>query len=236
LLHLAICDDNAIVIEQIETFIDRMGKKRIEYDIFYSAEELYCYKHLGNEYDMYLLDIEMGGMTGLNLAKKLREEKSNALIVFLTNHTQYVYDVFEVFTFDFIIKPITYEKFNGLILKAEKYLKTIGNKFVFSYRKNTYSLPYNMINYIEKMGRKAFIYDTEGNIYQSNMTLTEIWEQLDEKVFAKIHSSVIVNLAQVTGIVNDEVQLKSKVKLFISRNYRQKVKQQHLQYLKEMLN
>ena len=86
------------------------------------------------------------------------------------------------------------------------------------------------------MGRKAFIYDTEGNIYQSNMTLTEIWEQLDEKVFAKIHSSVIVNLAQVTGIVNDEVQLKSKVKLFISRNYRQKVKQQHLQYLKEMLN
>lgn len=48
LLHLAICDDNAIVIEQIETFIDRMGKKRIEYDIFYSAEELYCYKHLGH--------------------------------------------------------------------------------------------------------------------------------------------------------------------------------------------
>ena len=52
-------------------------------------------------YDIYILDIEMQGMNGLELAKTIRTNEPNALIIFLTSYSEYVFDVFEVITFDF---------------------------------------------------------------------------------------------------------------------------------------
>ena len=175
MLRLAICDDDIRIIEQIETYIEKIKNKQIEYDVFTNAEELLRYQSQNKEYDVYMLDIEMGKMSGLNLARRLREKYANALIVFLTSYSKYVYDVFEVITFDFILKPISFEKFMRLIMKVEAYLKVTYKNFIFSYRKNNYCIPCIKINYIEKIGRKAFIYDTNGNIYQCNMTLKEIW-------------------------------------------------------------
>lgn len=235
MLRLAICDDDRIVIEQLETYIDQIEKNKIEYDVFYSAEELYHYKTQGNEYQLYILDIEMTRITGLKLAKMLREDSSQALIVFLTSYSQYVYDVFEVVTFDFIIKPITFERFEGLITKATEFLKISCSNFIFSYRKNTYSIPYSRICYIEKNGRKAFIHEVTGETYQFNMVLAEIWEQLDLRVFASIHTSCIINLAEIISIESEIVKMKNQEQLYVSRNYRQKIKQQHLQYLKELM-
>lgn len=107
MLRLAICDDDIRIIEQIETYIEKIKNKQIEYDVFTNAEELLRYQSQNKEYDVYMLDIEMGKMSGLNLARRLREKYANALIVFLTSYSKYVYDVFEVITFDFILKPIS---------------------------------------------------------------------------------------------------------------------------------
>lgn len=91
-MRLAICDDSTEVVEQIEAFIDDIKEMYIEYDVFYSGEELYRYKkNTDVEFDIYLLDIEMNEMSGLELGHILRNESPYALIVFLTSHTQYVY-------------------------------------------------------------------------------------------------------------------------------------------------
>ena len=61
----------------------------------------------GTVYDVFILDIEMQGMNGLELAQKIREKDSNCLIIFLTNYSQYVFSVFEVITFDFLPKQLS---------------------------------------------------------------------------------------------------------------------------------
>lgn len=235
MIKLAICDDDPKIVEQLETYIEKMNNRRIEYDVFGSAEDLRRYLGLNHNYNLYILDIEMDGMTGLELAKVLRNEHLQSLIVFLTSYSQYVYDVFEVVTFDFIVKPITFEKFEKLIVKAENYLNMTYANFVFSYRKNNFSVPCNMIYCIEKQGRKALIHELGGNIYQTNMTLKEIWEQLDERVFVEIHTSCIINLAEVISIEGERITMRNKESFFVSRNYRQRVKKQHLLYLKDLI-
>lgn len=88
MLHIALCDDNPASIEILEKYFDILNDSTIDYDVYFSAEELYRYK-LNNEltYDIYILDIEMQGMNGLELAKTIRTNEPNALIIFLTSYS-----------------------------------------------------------------------------------------------------------------------------------------------------
>lgn len=220
-MRLAICDDSTEVVEQIEAFIDDIKEMYIEYDVFYSGEELYRYKkNTDVEFDIYLLDIEMNEMSGLELGHILRNESPYALIVFLTSHTQYVYDVFDVVTFDFIVKPLTYSRFKMTIEKAARYLRRLKINFIFSYRKNNYSIPCHLIMYIEKHGRKAYIHTRDDKIKECNITIKEIWKQLSTKMFVQIHASCIVNLEVISEIVKDQLILEDGTILYVGRNHK----------------
>ncbi len=144
-------------------------------------------------YHLYIFDIEMPEMNGLQLAKEIRKIDAKALFVFLTGYTQYVMDVFEVITFDYISKPITVEKLESVLLKAMQYLHMIKRDFVFQFRKNQFRISCDDIVYFEKKGRQAVIHTISEN-FKANMTTEEIWKQLDDKVFAHIHVSYIINL------------------------------------------
>ena len=69
--------------------------------------------------------------------------------------------------------------------------------------------------------------------YINNMTLNEIWKQLDSGAFVAIYPSCIVNLFYVREIVRDELILKTGDKLFVSKKYCQEVKKRHLRFIKE---
>ena len=104
MIRIAICDDDSGVIETFESYLDKLKDFSFEYDVFFDGYELEQYLlRSGQEYDLYLLDIEMKTMDGLTFARHLRNSDSHALIVFITGYSKYVYDVFEVFTFDFIL-------------------------------------------------------------------------------------------------------------------------------------
>ena len=197
MLEIAICDDDAIILKTLGKYFGKLNDATIKYDIYNSADTLYRYvEEQGTVYDVFILDIEMQGMNGLELAQKIREKDSNCLIIFLTNYSQYVFSVFEVITFDFLRKPLEYSEFENLIKKIKRYFNITKGVFVFSYRKNSFSIPFEEIYYIEKSGRRAYLYSKDKE-YIFNMTLNEIWKQLDSGAFVAIYPSCIVNLFYV---------------------------------------
>ena len=223
MLEIAICDDDAIILKTLGKYFGKLNDATIKYDIYNSADTLYRYvEEQGTVYDVFILDIEMQGMNGLELAQKIREKDSNCLIIFLTNYSQYVFSVFEVITFDFLRKPLEYSEFENLIKKIKRYFNITKGVFVFSYRKNSFSIPFEEIYYIEKSGRRAYLYSKDKE-YIFNMTLNEIWKQLDSGAFVAIYPSCIVNLFYVREIVRDELILKTGDKLFVSKKYCQEV-------------
>ena len=70
MINLAICDDDPGVIEQLEKYINTLSDNFYNYEVFFSAEELYQYKQQQQlEFDLYILDIEIKAESGLALAK-----------------------------------------------------------------------------------------------------------------------------------------------------------------------
>lgn len=232
MLRLAVCDDDAYVIEQIESYIHRIKNIPIEYEVYFSAEEL-CEDLLS--FDIFLLDIEINSMSGIQLARRIRERNQCALIIFMTSYARYVIDVFDVVTFDFILKPLNYEKFRSIINKASNYLLISKNSFVFNSYKTPYVIPCQNIMYIEKVKRKAYIYTNLDKTYECNMTVDEIQKKLPDKMFVKINKGCIVNLAMISQIMRDEISLINGTKLYIARDYKMNIKMRHLDFYRARL-
>ena len=125
MLRIAICDDSIEAIERLERQFDNISATQLkyDYDIFYDPQSLLTYqKENSITYNLYILDIEMKTMNGIDLATRIRQYNQKALIIFLTSHSQYVFDVFDVITFDFVVKPITSDKLISILKKAYNYL------------------------------------------------------------------------------------------------------------------
>ena len=231
-MRIAVCDDNLQDIEKIKRYTIRMIEYAVDYEFFTKPEELVAaYMKAEQKPDMYILDIEMPGMDGLAVAKKIRTYDSKALIVFLTSYTKYMPDVFEVVTFDFIPKPITEDRLRLLFVKAESYLNMTNQTFSFSYRRSRYSLKFDEILYLEKKGRQAIIH-TKDDTYQTNMNLNEIWEKLDEQSFAAIHGSFIVNLKHIKTFSGGQVILSDGTELTVSRGYKKSLTEKHITFVR----
>lgn len=233
--HIAICDDDCEVIEKVEKIIETNYSKKMECDVFQSAEELISHQEMEKIiYDIYLLDIEMGEISGLELAKKIREDSKNCVILFMSNHHQYVYDTFDVKPRGFIRKPIT--KLN-LMVEIDKVLNDLlseNTSFHFEYRKKTYSIISRDILYIEKRGRKATLHTSHAKrkTYDFNMKMDDIRQRLDSMTFVQITQSIIINLHHVASFEDGYVYLCNGERIYISGNYRAIFKKGHMEYVR----
>lgn len=230
-MRIAVCDDNPKELERIKGCFCRIQGYDLVCSYFDSTSTVMeILKTENSPYDLYILDIEMPGMNGLKLAKSIREKDSRALFVFLTSYTRYMKDVFDVVTFDFIEKPISDEKLLQILERAATYLNITSQHFSFGYRASRYSLKYDRILYIEKKGRQAIIHTFE-DVYKTNMTLEEIWKQLNPKSFVHIHSSYIINLYNLDRKDNEIAIMRNGEKLHITKGYRRELAMRHYEFV-----
>ena len=230
-MRIAVCDDNPKELERIKGCFCRIQGYDLVCSYFDSTSTVMeILKTENSPYDLYILDIEMPGMNGLKLAKSIREKDSRALFVFLTSYTRYMKDVFDEVTFDFIEKPISDEKLLQILERAATYLNITSQHFSFGYRASRYSLKYDRILYIEKKGRQALIHTFE-DVYKTNMTLEEIWKQLNPKSFVHIHSSYIINLYNLDRKDNEIAIMRNGEKLHITKGYRRELAMRHYEFV-----
>ena len=121
-------------------------------------------------------------MSGIDLAKKIRERDILSPIVFLTSYKEYMEEVFQVQTFDYLLKPPTEDRLHQVLEKLRQQLEKKRNYFVFSSNKVTYKIPTKDIIYFEKDKRQVLIH-TVGEIYKPYMSTNQINEQLASPLF-----------------------------------------------------
>lgn len=232
MLKIAICDDSKADVEQLEAALNALVSYQIYYDVYFSTEELLEYTARHREkYQLYIFDIEMPDMTGLELAQEIRKSGTRALFVFLTGYSQYVMSVFDVITFDYIQKPINKEKLESVLSRAVHYLEMVKHDFVFHFRKNQFRISCGDILYIEKKGRQAVIHTITEN-FKTNMTVSGIWKQLDSRVFIHIHVSYIVNMEHLRSIERDEAVMDNGERLLVARAHMQELKEKHMEFVR----
>ncbi|BFH15147.1 response regulator [Paenibacillus melissococcoides] len=156
-MNVAICDDDINVAHLIQDILSNKSGMEFSSDVFFSGVDLLRCLQSGAHYNIYLLDIEMPGQNGIEIASVIREQARNAIIIFITNHKEYVYEVFEVLPFRFLRKPVTAPKLSRILLDAAEHIKISKQMFFFQIGHDKYQLRCSDILYFEGAGRKVVI-------------------------------------------------------------------------------
>ena len=114
MLQIALCDDNIDDLSNMVQLIDLYRVSRnfsCEYAAFQNGLELIAILEKGKRFDIYCLDIMMPGFTGMDAAKEIRGYDKTAPVLFFTSSTEFAFESYSVKAINYILKPVTKEKF-----------------------------------------------------------------------------------------------------------------------------
>lgn len=204
-LKFAICDDKDTDIEYVRNMVTEWAEARpIKIDSFHSAEEFLFHYEEEKDYDILLLDVEMGEIDGVTMAKKIRAGNEAIQIVFITGYSDYIADGYDVAALHYLLKPVKKNQLFGVLDRAVDRLKKNEKEIVLKSGGEVYVIPVNEIRYVEVIKNYITIHGkTEITIKQ---TLQAFAKELDDR-FYKLGRSYIINLNYIRRISKTEAVL-----------------------------
>ena len=163
----------------------------------------------------------MGGINGVELAKKIRQENNALQIIFITGFPDFMEEGFEVSALHYLMKPVSADRLQAVLDRAVTNLGKKEKRLPIPFDRETEFVPLSRILYLEAQKQYVRI-RTVDREYRMKATLAETEEQLDE-FFFKCQRSFVVNLSFVTRVKNDCVVLKNGEEIPISRGMNQKI-------------
>lgn len=196
-MKIAICDDNP----RENAYLKRLIKENFEdcsISQHYDGPGLLSFLE-NNEPDIALLDIEMPGISGIEIGKRLRSKYSNLGIIFITAHPQFALEAFGMYALDYLIKPIDKERLvksiNMLIRQNAESIKYVNIRN----RGLLFRIKQNDIIFIEKVLNKCIIY-TEKFTYSMIAPLKYFENIIDKSIFIKTHTAFLVNQLKIRSV------------------------------------
>lgn len=231
MIKIAVCDDNLDIANFIKKTIQHINKENFSCDVYQSGKELIRnLQTVQFPYNVYFMDIQMPRQSGIETAAMIRSSDRDALIIFITDYNEYVFDVFEVLPFRFLQKPVSAETLTRTIKDAAAQIHLYGQIFFFRIGRETYQMPCREIIYFESAGRKVTL-RTKRQSYEFYDKISNIAVRIDNGIFCRIHTSYLINLEFVRSIKHTEIFLEDGTILPISKKYHNAVRQAHLAFL-----
>lgn len=221
MLYIAVCDDEMqqlqYIFELLEEYMDSRNLP-LKIKIFSSGNELLTSVEKGNEYDMFLLDIVMPEMNGIELGMKLRQLNQSGEIIYLTASPDYAIESYQTRAFFYLLKPIQKEQVFFVLDEAVKSRnKKKEQSFKLKTREGTRMIMYDDLLYAELNNRSIRYYLQDGSFFDS-MTMTKSFKDMvsglltDERFFL-CGASFLLNLYHVRMIDKKGVRLTNGVYL-----------------------
>lgn len=204
---IAICDDLATDRKYLSSLCKIWGRHNsyhIQISEFTSAEIFLFHYAEKKDFDILLLDIEMGAMDGVTMARKLRQDNQTVQIIFITGYADYISDGYEVDALHYLMKPIQEEKLFAVLDRAVT--KLIKNEKVLNIisQGEMIRLPICQINYAEVNSNYITIHSQQ--TITLKMTLSELEKKLDSHFF-RAGRSALVNLKKISRVTKKEIYL-----------------------------
>lgn len=186
---------------------------------------------LGPFFDILFLDIYMPGLDGIITAQKIRSENKDIKIIFISSSKEYYPQAYEVFAFNYIVKPFDREKLFEVLDRAIAELgRECSHKILFRNKSSAFSVYCRDILYIESRDKLLLFQLADGSLRQRYGKLVDITTQLPPQTFIRCHQSFLVNAAHITEMGENYFRV-GQVLISISRKYIKESKDQYYSYL-----
>ncbi|MBQ0058472.1 MAG: response regulator transcription factor [Lachnospiraceae bacterium] len=202
MLRIAICDDHEDESLLVRQYTERFFSKKttdIEMDVYPSMTALL---ETGNAYDLYLLDVLMPGMTGIEGARHLNTRDNQPLIIFITSSMDAAIEGYGVNAAGFLLKPLAYDKYCETMERVfDRYLFPEEKTITITYNRVPVSIPLSQIMYLENKLHSVSIFLSDGRIFTESSKLSSYADKLTiDDSFVRCHQSYIVNMKYVKDI------------------------------------
>lgn len=215
--HFIICDDEQAQQETNKVWLGKwISDRKVEAKItcFSSAEAFLFHYEADKSCDILLLDVEMGDMDGVTLAKKIRQGNKEVQIIFVTGYMDYILDGYEVEALHYLLKPISAGNLFPVLDRAIKRLENNAKVSLVKHHDEIVRIPLYEIRYLEVMGNYVTIH--ANGEYRTKATLSHFEEELDD-LFLRIGRSYIVNLKCVRKVSKGALTLMDGAALLLPR-------------------
>ena len=225
MLRFGICDDSADARCALRGTLEQiMETQGLECQIFeFSSGEgilKWMEKHAG-ELALVFLDMEMGTLSGMETARKLRDMDSGLQLVFVTGYDQYVFEGYSVGALGYLMKPASYEKLSDIMDRAViTFLREEDKTFLCRSRDTLYRIPKRNILYFSSDRRQVSCVTT-GKTYTFYGKLDDVTDNIG-RGFIRIHQRYLVRAEAVDRLDGNEVFI-GDTPLPVSRAYRTSV-------------
>lgn len=200
-LKALVCDDEAPARSELRFLLEEVGGVEVVGEARSGAEALQLIRALS--YDVVFLDIDMPGLSGMQLAEVLNDLDKKPAIIFVTAHSEYAVQAFEVAATDYLVKPVESDRLRQAIerlvpaqpsgpIKLERIpVEKAGKKLL---------LPVDDIFHIMAKDDYSYLH-TDGERYLSTMSLSTLESKLEAQGFYRVHRRFLVNLSKVSEVV-----------------------------------
>lgn len=164
---------------------------------------------------LVLLDVEMPGVSGVDCARELQDSDPHTILIFATAHDKYMADAFEVYAFDYLLKPFKAERALATLERAKSVLRTRedaarsakpveprpqSGRILLKHRDGVSVINMEDILLVQREERATVLYTVNDGRYVTGDSLADIEARLDPAFFMRCHKSYIINLSHVDSI------------------------------------
>ena len=164
---------------------------------------------------LVLLDVEMPGVSGVDCARELQDSDPHTILIFATAHDKYMADAFEVYAFDYLLKPFKAERALATLERAKSVLRTRedaarsakpveprpqSGRILLKHRDGVSVINMEDILLVQREERATVLYTVNDGRYVTGDSLGDIEARLDPSMFMRCHKSYIINLSHVDSI------------------------------------
>lgn len=242
MFKIAVCDDNPQHMEEILTLLEKYKANRPgaepQPQSFISGDAVLTAIDNGSAFDLFLFDILMPGLNGIDLARKVRERDNDVPIVFLTSSADYSLDAFCVYALQYILKPVTEDGLFPVLDKISALLKCEeGRFFLLAMPKRVVKIPFMSIVCVELANRALRVYHEDGSILLSKSIRSpfeaSVSALLADGRFLCPHKSFLINMEHVDELNGCSFVMKHGLEVPIPRYRYAEVKTKYFDWLSE---
>lgn len=226
MLNFVICDDNLNILSKLKTMLENIFvKNSFEAKVAFTSDNIddtLIYID-SNKVDVLMLDINLkAGKSGLELAEAVRKKNKDVYLIFTTGHLEYAMVAYKFKTFDYLAKPITYDRLEDTVERLFEDINGLPKKYIKIDNKNTI-IDESQIHFIKRDGMKL-IFHTSSRDYDTYSSFAKLEDKLPEN-FVRCHKSFVVNLDNVKNMdpVTSTVYLNDDSSCSIGPKYKQEL-------------